>query len=276
MSGITILLATYNGESYLQEQLESLMKQSYQSWTLMIHDDNSTDNTITIIQEYKKRYPDKITFIDDTISFGSASANFNFLLEQCQADYIMFCDQDDIWLPHKIEVTLQKMKQLGNIHGHVKPLMVFSDLTIVDKNLNTLSESMWKNQNLDPDIIYTLYSILALNVVTGCTVMLNKKATELVSPMPKSDIVHDHWIAVNMTKYGYASYVKEPLILYRQHSNNVLGSQSSGLPYFIKKTKHILQNIKSFQAKYSYFDFPFSLTKVIVRKITLNTQRLFK
>ena len=273
MKRIDILLATHNGEKYLQEQLDSIFNQSYKNWRLIIHDDNSSDTTVNIICAYKKKHPQRIIYIKDNKSFGNASANFSFLLEHADTNYIMFADQDDVWLNHKIEKTFQKMEEMEKKYGSNKPLMVFSDLSVVDTQLNTLAPSMWKEQRLDPEIIYDLYSILALNVVTGCTIMINKCAKEYVSPMPVSDTTHDHWIAVNISKYGYAGYIDEPLVLYRQHSNNTLGANSRGIRYFMKKVLYILKNIKGFQSKYSHFDFPLSLGKIILKKITLNSHR---
>ena len=111
---IYILLATYNGEKYLKEQLDSLFEQTNQHWTLWIHDDNSKDNTISIIKEYQSKYPNKIKFLDDNISTGGAKENFTYLLENIDDDYehIMFCDQDDVWLEDKIDITLKKMLEI--------------------------------------------------------------------------------------------------------------------------------------------------------------------
>ena len=111
---IYILLATYNGEKYLKEQLDSLFEQTNQHWTLWIHDDNSKDNTVNIIKKYKSKYPDQIEFLDDDISTGGAKENFTYLLDNINDDYdyIMFCDQDDVWLEDKIEITLKKMLEI--------------------------------------------------------------------------------------------------------------------------------------------------------------------
>jgi glycosyltransferase involved in cell wall biosynthesis len=271
---IDILLATYNGEKYLDEQIQSLINQNFQEWRLLIHDDNSNDKTTKIIRSYAERYPERIQFLDDTKSFGSASANFAYLLSRSKADYIMFCDQDDVWLPNKVEKSFSKMKKLEDLYTS-KPLMVFSDLQVVDEEMNVLENSMWKSERLNPELVNDVYSILALNVVTGCTMMINNKAKQLVSPMPNHDILHDHWIAVNISKYGHSSYINEPLIKYRQHSSNVMGARSSGFLYFYKKTTKLLDDWNVFRAKYSHFSFKINLWKVLVKKALLNSQRLF-
>lgn len=271
---IVICLATFNGEKYLREQLDSLFAQTYKEWRILIHDDNSTDNTVKIIYEYMEKFPNIIEFIDDDISYGTSSANFSSLLEQTSDEYVMFCDQDDIWFDKKVELTLNEMKKLETEHKN-KALMVFSDLSIVDMCNKIISKSMWKSQKLNPNNIDDLYNILALNVVSGCTIMLNRVAKKLVSPIPKKYIQHDHWMVVNLVKYGYVSFVKEPLIFYRQHEGNVLGFNSVGISYFIKKIKKLSKNIRLFKNKYSFFDFEIDLSKVLFRKLLLNFKRLF-
>ena len=195
---IDILLATYNGAQYISEQIESIINQTNTNWNLIIRDDGSVDNTINIIEGYVSLYPDQITFVKDTQINLGASMNFSKLVESSNAEYIMFCDQDDIWKSNKIEITLNEIKKL-EYPGHDKlPLMVFSDLSIVDENLNVIAESLWKFQKLDPNISQTLYQILAQNVVTGCTIMINKQAATQFFPVPTKHILHDHWIAVNI------------------------------------------------------------------------------
>ena len=109
MHKIDILLATYNGEKYLAQQLDSILNQSYQDFIIRIHDDNSIDGTIDIIKKYQMRYPEKIKYLDDNISTGSAKNNFEYLLNKSDAQYIMFSDQDDIWLQNKIELSIEKI-----------------------------------------------------------------------------------------------------------------------------------------------------------------------
>ena len=275
MSHITILLATYNGSLFLQEQLDSLFNQSHTQWTLLVHDDNSTDNTLDIIKKNIQKHPNKITLLEDNICHGTPSANFSFLLRNTDSNYIMFCDQDDIWLANKIKHTLNTMKILEDKYLN-QPCMVFSDLEVVDEEGKTIASSLWKSQKLTPQSVHNTKDILALNVVTGCTIMLNKKTKELVSPIPKTDIEHDHWIAIHMSKHGHIAFIDEPLIKYRQHSSNTLGANNAGLSYFLMKTKKILQNRELFIKKYSHFRFRVSLPEILLTKIRLNLYRLLK
>jgi glycosyltransferase involved in cell wall biosynthesis len=111
---VQILLATYNGARFLREQLDSLFNQTFQDFTVLIRDDGSTDNTVQIIEEYNQKFPNKITLLEDSFKNVGATQNFGILLENATADYIFFCDQDDIWVKHKIEKSLQKIQSLEN------------------------------------------------------------------------------------------------------------------------------------------------------------------
>ena len=240
LENITIILATYNGEIYLEELLESLLTQSHTNWNLIIHDDNSTDQTNIILKKYVKMYPNKIKLIDDDISFGSPSANFNFLLEQVVVDYIMFCDQDDIWLPNKMEITLQKMQEIEKEYPEL-PILIHTDLMVVDEKLNTIDESFWHYQHIDPSVD-SLNRLLIQNTITGCTTMMNKKLVELSLPIPAKALMHDGWVGLVATGLGKISYIGEPTIKYRQHSSNDTGAKQFTYTEMIKKAFHVFKN----------------------------------
>lgn len=271
---IDILLATYNGEKYIAEQIDSIMNQTYKDWNLIIRDDGSTDNTTKIIEEYKRLYPSKITLLKNNDKNLGASMNFSKLVEYSNADYIMFCDQDDIWQSDKIKTTFNEMKRLENSQNNKIPLMVFSDLTIVDENLNIIAKSFWNSQKLDPIISQSLYKILAQNVVTGCTIMINKKAAKQFFPIPTKYILHDHWVAINICKFGKASYIDRSLIYYRQHSNNELGAINIGYKYFYKQILYVFNNISKYKEKYTCFPFKINYIRLFWNKIYLNFKRL--
>lgn len=237
MHRVEILLGTHNGAAFLSEQLDSIVNQSYADWKLVIHDDGSTDETVDIIKKYTALYPDKITFLDDALSFGNAPGNFAFLLEKATAEHVMLCDQDDVWLPDKIELTRNKMLEVEKSHPDL-PILVHTDLKVVDQQLESLSDSFWSYQGIDPDY-NTLNRLLIQNVVTGCTVMINKKLAILALPIPNDVIMHDWWLGLVASSFGEIHHIERATMLYRQHTNNDTGATRYNLQNVFKKAKEL-------------------------------------
>ena len=224
---VYILLATYNGEKYLKHQIDSLLRQTHIDWILWIHDDNSNDNTVNIIIDYTKNYPGKIKLLDDNISTGGAKENFIYLLNNIDAnyDYIMFCDQDDIWFENKIEFTLSKMKEV-EVSNPTKPVIIHTDLKVVDSDLSAISESFFIYQNIKPDWSKEFDMSLVQNSITGCTMMINKKAKEISLPIGINAIMHDWWILLRVLQNnGVVEFIEDTTILYRQHALNDVGAK---------------------------------------------------
>jgi len=236
---IDIVLAAYNGEQYLDKQIQSILNQTYSHWRLIIRDDKSTDNTPEVINRYAKRYPDNIVVMTDFFHNLGVCGNFGKLLEHSTAGYTMFCDQDDVWLPRKIELTFAKMHGMEKTHGKDMPLLVYTDMKVVDDNLNVLSDSFWHHQIFNPDIGRSLSRFLVSNVATGCTVMINKKLRELVTPLPQDAMMHDWWAGLVAVALGKSDYVDEATVMYRQHAANVVGATwNLTLQTFIDKLMH--------------------------------------
>lgn len=220
---IDILMAVYNGEKYLSEQIESILSQNEGDWRLIICDDRSSDSSFAIAEEYARKYPEKILCYRNEEPSGSAQANFMGMLRSSEADYIMFSDHDDVWLPNKISLTLNKMKELEKKYSDA-PLLVHGELEITDSSLNVLSRSFTKYQGLDPKL-RSLGRLLVQNNVTGCTVMINRRLAELVRNVPAEKmLMHDWWIALAAAAFGEIGFVDEPVIKYRQHGGNQLGA----------------------------------------------------
>lgn len=230
---IAILLATYNGEKYLTNQIDSIINQSNKNWMLYIHDDNSTDKTPEILESYVKRYPDQIILVPGK-STGGARNNFLYLFQQVEAEFYMCCDQDDIWLPNKIELTWNAMRSIE--HHNNKPCLVFTDLKVVDQKLNTTAESMNLYQKLNCEDV-SLEHILVQNIVTGCTMMVNRSLRDrLIQFHYKDDIImHDWWAGLIAANYGTIFYLNQPTILYRQHENNSVGAKKMDYRAIFKK-----------------------------------------
>ncbi len=219
MEKIDILLATYNGEKFVKEQIESILNQTYENFNLIISDDASTDNTLNILEEYEKK-DTRIKIFKKEKNKGLID-NFEFLLKNVTSDYFMFSDQDDIWKKDKIEKSINKLKEENS--G-----LVYTDLEIVDEKLNVIYPSYWKYKQIYKKIIkYNNFEALYLNnFVTGCTILAKSKYIKDILPLPRNSkfVLHDYWTALIISAKDKISYVEEPTIQYRQHKNNRVGS----------------------------------------------------
>ena len=235
MKSVRILLATYNGSKFVGEMIDSILAQDYTDWQLILSDDGSKDETPDILKEYARKYPDLITYYRSGIRFGNAQNHFMHLLKVFgDAPYIMFCDQDDVWHPDKISKTMEKMKQ---IEVPDKPAMVHTDLRVVDGQLNLMAPSFIHFSKLDGNRL-GLNQLLVQNVVTGCTMMINRPLAEIaVTRIPREGILmHDWWLALIAAALGTTGYLNEATIDYRQHGNNAVGAKNSrSLRYIFNK-----------------------------------------
>jgi glycosyltransferase involved in cell wall biosynthesis len=232
MEQVDILLATFNGVRYIDQLLDSISSQSYANWRLLVRDDCSTDDTIYKVRSFAARHNGKVTIIDNNNLRLGIIGNFTALLSESSAEYIMFADQDDIWLPRKIEMTLFKAKMLGGDTDI--PLLVHTDLRVVDKNLNTIAESFWEYQGLSPNRGATLKDAMVQNVVTGCTTLINRSLAELATPIPGDAKMHDWWIAIVAAAFGKVHHIPQATILYRQHGGNDTGAKRWNLYNAVK------------------------------------------
>lgn len=234
---IYVLLATYNGEKYIREQLESLLAQTYQNLILWIHDDGSKDDTVNIIKEYKENFSNKIKFLNDELRCGGAKENFTHLINSIDDnfDYIMFCDQDDFWLSDKIETTLNKMIEVENSNQNM-PIIIHTDLKVVDEELNSIADSYFIYQKIKPQWSKDFNISLVQNSVTGCTMMINKKAKDISLPIGNNAIMHDWWILLKVLQNsGVVEYIDMSTILYRQHSYNDIGAKGFSFRKLLSK-----------------------------------------
>ena len=225
-SAIAILMASYNGEKYLAAQMDSLLGQTFRDWHLYIHDDGSEDGTVALVQEYAGRYPEKITLLEYPPE-GSACRNFLSLLERVEAPYYMFCDQDDVWKEEKIALEWAQMKKLEEAHPH-QPILVNSDLTVVDATLQTIHPSFWQYRNIRPDFVRRFEDFSATNIVTGCTMLFNRQVKSVVKKPYTRAMMHDAWITLCVVADGGILHNMEtPTVLYRQHGYNTIGAMDA-------------------------------------------------
>ena len=246
---IAICMATYNGELFLAQQLDSILAQTYQDWILFIRDDHSTDSTAQILRQYTELYPDKLVLIDDaSLTGGSAQKNFAAILHRVSQrytfPYFMFADQDDVWLENKIELCIRLMQQ--NEGDRTIPILVHTDLTVVDRDLGVLGKSFFDYRALNPNAT-DLRHLLIQNNATGCTMLWNSALNRLIDLSSDDVAMHDWWVTLTASAFGKILCVKEPTMLYRQHGNNVVGAtRVTSLQYIIKRLtggNHVRQTL---------------------------------
>jgi len=246
---VDIVMATYNGMPYIREQLQSILWQDYPQFRLLIHDDGSTDGTVEEIRKIAERYPDKVFFVEDGITFKDAKKNFEHLLKMTDADYIFLTDQDDVWLPSKVSAMLKHIKngeqQYGGMH---KPILVFSDLSPIDKNGFPKSTSMFKMENVNPRAV-CLELLLSRNIIPGCVMGFNRSLLEASLPFPNEAIMHDWWLALVAAATGNILYVPKSLVLYRQHERNAIGVRDHTLKSsFFRLARSPMNMLRRFSA----------------------------
>ena len=218
---VDILMATYNGEQYIADQIKSIQSQSYQDWRLLVSDDCSIDNTVGVIKKFAER-DSRIHVISEGVRHGGAKENFMSLVTRSTAAYALFSDQDDVWKPFKIE----HLVGCANYIGDKQPLLVFSDMQTVNEDLSVIAESFMDYSGLDP-YKTTLNSLLALNCVPGCTTLMNRELVKCLNsvPAPKEMTMHDAWCALVAASIGRIYYTDERTISYRQHGDNDIGAK---------------------------------------------------
>jgi glycosyltransferase involved in cell wall biosynthesis len=233
---ITIIMAVYNGQEYIREQLESLKDQTYTEWRLVIRDDRSSDKTAEIVKKFSDEVEQEVIFKVNEKPSGSAKNNFALLINDAkESDYVMFCDQDDIWKKDKIEITFNKMKQAEERYGRDFPLLVHGDVEVIDENGNINADSMFEMSHINADS--KLPQILIQNHVTGCTMMCNKKLIAGISEYASSEyiIMHDYLAALYASVFGKIEVIRKPLLSYRQHSGNSVGAKNNNNPVYLLK-----------------------------------------
>lgn len=225
---VEILLATYQGSDFLKSQLDSIYQQSYPHIRIIARDDASQDDSVIIL----KKYP--LTLLESKENLG-VKKNFSALLSSSQAPYITFSDQDDIWLPHKIEESLEVMRKTEKSLPPNTPVLVHTDLIVADHNLNEIHSSFWDYAGLNPRQHSSFNRLLVQNPVTGCAMMINRALADLAGDIPQEAKMHDWWLALTASAFGKIAAVDKASILYRQHSKNAIGAQKLGLTPMLKR-----------------------------------------
>ncbi len=235
---VAVVMPVYQGEAFLAPQVESILGQSYSDIRLYIRDDGSRDNSLKIIRDYARKDV-RVVLVSDNMGQHGVTGSIKSLLAKVQEDVVFFADQDDVWHRDKLEIMIKYMPD-GSSGSF--PAVVFSDLEVVDADLNVISKSFWKVSGIDPQRI-SFKDVLKRNCVTGCACAINRRMLELMIKIPDK-AVHDWWCACLAAKLGKLVPVPFPLVKYRQHALNVIGVQDTGLrkinsltkdPYFRNK-----------------------------------------
>lgn len=243
--GVEILMAVHNGSAFLKEQIDSIIRQTDGRWHLTISDDGSTDDSREIIDDYARRCPDKIAHLRSGRRFGNARDHFFFLMEHCDSEYMLFCDQDDVWYPDKVKKTRQALLDAEEKYGSGTPILVFSDQVPTDAALNPLADSLMRYQNQYRED-FDFRSLLMQNVVTGGAMGINRALAEMARPPREAGtiIMHDWWLAVVAAKFGRIIYLDEPLGAYRQHGDNAVGAKAVGSARYISERLSALGEVR--------------------------------
>ena len=226
---IDIALASYNGAPYIREQIESILRMEAGQFEcslrqIIVSDNGSSDETISIVTEMAAMHP-RIRLVREQRK--GVIANFNRAISESDADYVMLSDQDDVWLPEKLSATLGEMLKQENRSPGL-PVLVFTDLRVVDATLNTIAPSFFGFQKVSPAEYARPARMAVYNIAPGCTMMLNRALLQTAMPVPESCYMHDWWFVHAAAIYGRLAWLNQQTMLYRQHANNQVGARHSG------------------------------------------------
>ena len=221
---IDILMAVYNGEMYISEQIDSIINQSYKNWRLLIRDDKSKDNTNKIITEYSKK-DSRIKIIKDDKGNLGFVKNFEELLNNSDSEYIIFSDQDDVWFNDKVENLYNVIIKKNN----EKAMLIYCNCSVCDSSLNII-----KNKFVKP-IKNKINSYFFNFVVQGSSTMINKKMKEIALPFFEEVYIHDRYLDLIAEFLGEKIFIDKSLMCYRQHANNLIGSKNEILKKILNK-----------------------------------------
>lgn len=256
---VVVVLSTYNGERYLGAMLDSLLRQDYPNFRIMIRDDGSSDGTLAVIDAYCSKYPGKVIRSCHLTRNVGVTRSFLSLLECVeQGAYLMFCDQDDVWFDNKISTFMARMREVEG--DGTAPALVFGDMIVTDQDLNVIAPSFWAYQRLDPGTASDWRRLMMSNVVTGCSSMCNPAAVGRLRSAPSLTVLHDHLAAIVVARHGLVAALTKQTMFYRQHQSNVEGARAFGLRYLVSRLYYFLRVIvPRYRAMCEAFGVPLTL-----------------
>lgn len=225
---LIIVMATYNGAGFIEDQIKSIQDQTVGDWSLVIRDDGSGDDTVDIVLRLAKT-DHRIALLQDGFGNLGVTQNFARLMNIAldgEADYLAISDQDDIWHREKLQVLLDEMKKIESSDGIHTPILVHSDLEVVDDTMRTVAHSFMDYAGISPEPL-KLGHLICQNDVTGCACLINRSLLKLALPVPQNIPMHDWWLALLALSCGKVGYVERSLVRYRQHTGNIVGAKSN-------------------------------------------------
>lgn len=225
---LSVCMATYNGEKYIREQLDSILIQLSKEDEVVISDDSSTDRTIAIIKEFKD---DRVVLFENQ-KFRSPIFNFENSLSYARGDVIILSDQDDIWKPDKVEVLLRFINKYD---------LLLSDAEVIDKDGSIIEDSFYRKNGSKKGLLNNIIK----NSYLGCTMAFNRHILDMSLPFPKDLPMHDWWIGLVGELYGETYFIKEKLISHRRHDNNASRTSLNSEYSFTRKVLFRISIIKN-------------------------------
>lgn len=242
---LCILLASYNGEKYISEQLDSIINQTYKNWELIIRDDGSKDETVIILNKYEKK-DERIKILRDDKGNLGFLKNFEELLFNAKEEFVLFSDQDDFWLKNKLEKFVEKIRDLDE-KVLSKPLLIHCNSLVCDDKLEIIKEEFIDSKiakKTNSNIYFFEY------IVQGSTSMVNKKMIKESLPFLKNVTLHDRYFHLLSQFLGTRVFIDESLVKYRQHERNEIGANRSIIKnimskkYFYVEDRKLIEEIK--------------------------------
>ncbi|UNK18012.1 glycosyltransferase family 2 protein [Paenibacillus sp. N3/727] len=260
MKKVQVLLSAYNGERYISEQIESIMKQSYPDVSVLVRDDGSSDGTIHIVQKLMKFYPGRIQMITGS-NIGVIGSFFELLIHSdSEADFYCFCDQDDVWFDYKVKSAVSHLDTISHVG---KPAMVFTSTLLTDEKLN--SRGTWPQS---PSRKPSFYNALVQNIAVGATITFNKDSRNFFLENHQPDrskvLMHDWWFYILVSAFGTVVYEEKPSMMYRQHGNNFVGGSNS----LIQKLRNKFNSFRKHFGKHLLFHQALEFERVYGMKLS--------
>ncbi|HUR91705.1 MAG TPA: glycosyltransferase family 2 protein [Gemmatimonadaceae bacterium] len=227
-ASVLIVLAAYNGARFIGAQIESIRAQTWREWRLLVRDDGSSDATLSIVRHFAEK-DHRITVLEPDGLRAGPWGNFGILMQHGVAagcEYLLLSDQDDVWVPDKIERSLMVLQAREKARGHAGPVLVHSDLKVVDDELRPIFASYRAHQRVLYDRVEPLRTLLLHNAPMGCTIAVNRALMDFALPLP-AQVPHDWWLAQCAAATGDVLDIPDALVLYRQHGGNVVGSTAA-------------------------------------------------